>query len=308
MATKGQIIAGVTLAGIGGLAAASSYAAKRRRSRRAKNNCAPYRWDATPVVASIDQLLDEGADDRDEIARVVATEHFGIYPGGGEVVFPPVGSPPKGVSCVWQKTVELVDIVIDERGGFSAKPHEIIAEWQSPEGNPRPGSLYYQPRGQVYFGNTGIVATALRNAGVPDNTQNRIAYLRFIECSPWNDALYNVELSDTALAQRFRTSPRRGISQNPQHSDNIMRMSQGLPPRRAAIETSMTAHQGGGHHAFMWLPLIEPGAQVPVIAAFPDGRSGINPPAEILAFGLENVTPRTYGCEEYGNAANDLAL
>lgn len=309
MATKGQLAAGATLAIIGGLGARAVFAKRKRKKKKpAPDNCAPYQWAPGPVAASINSLLDGGGDDRDEVARVTALEHFGNYPGGGTVAFPPGAQPAAGVSCVWGRTLELVDAIIAGRGGFNAKPWEILDEWTAQEGNPEPGSLFKQPQGMVFAGNNGIVGRALTAAGVPNTAQNRVAYLRLIECSPWNDALYNVNLTDQAFAQRFRESPTRGISQNPQHSDNVQRMMQGLAPRRAAVENSMTAHQGGGRHAFMWLPLIEGGAPVPVVAAFNDGLSGINPPAEILAFGLEDVQPRTYGCEEYGPAAAQLPL
>lgn len=306
VATKGQMIAGSAAVALGVYGVYKATRKKKKR-RRPANGCAPYQWNPAPVGASINTIIDEGGDNRDEIAREVATEHFGTYPGGGVVTFPPPAQAAAGVGCIWERTLALVDAIISERG-FEEKPWEIIEGWSSPDANPQHGTLFRQSQGTLLAGAKGITGKALESAGVPNTGTNRVQYLRLIECSPWNDAIYNVNLSETAFSQRFREGPLRGISQNPQHEDNRGRMMQGLPPRRAAREDSMTQHDGGGRHAFMWLPLIEQGAPVVVAADFEDGRSGINPPADILAFGLEDVTPRVYGCPEYEASAQELPL
>ncbi len=84
-------------------------------------------------------------------------------------------------------------------------------------------------------------------------------------------------------------------------------MMLGEPPRRAI--TGKAAHDGtGGHLPFVWIPRIQPNAPVPILQDHEDGSSGINPPSDILAFGLENVPPAIYGCEQYEDAAQDLPL
>ncbi|MDP3910852.1 MAG: hypothetical protein Q8Q14_10730, partial [Gemmatimonadales bacterium] len=175
----------------------------------------------------------------------------------------------------------------------------LIDEFTSPGGEPMPGTLYYQRQGDMAF---DIARWTLQNAGIPNTAANRIALLRLIECSPYNDAVYGVKLSENAFKQRFRSDQPYGISGNPQHHDNLMRMKQGLPVRRAAQRNSMSGHEtvpGGGRHAAMWIPLLAQGIEVvgpSAVLAWQDGTSGINPPPEILDLGIENVPPGEYGC------------
>lgn len=305
MATRGQILAG---AGFAALAGYGIYRArkKKKKKKRKPTQCAPYQWDPTPVAASIHALLDEGAQDADEIAAIVATEHFGSYPGGGTAAFPPPAQAPAGVACVWERTLALVDAIVEERG-FQADPWEIVDEWTSPENKPLPGTLF-KPKAGSGWGIASVAREALENAGIPNPKNqngvfaNQLALRNMIECSPWNDALYGV-----AGAGGKGGPGGRGINLNASHADNLHRMTSGLPPRRAA--TGKASHDGtGGHLPFIWIPKLETGAPVPVVAQFEDGRSGINPPAEILAFGIENVPPGIYGCEPYQEAAGDLPL
>lgn len=176
---------------------------------------------------------------------------------------------------------------------------ELIDQYESPGGEPESGHLYYQRTGDMGF---DIARWVIGNAGIPQTAANRIAYLRLIECSPYNQALYTVKLSDSAMKGRFRTDPDVGISGNPQHHDNRNRMMQGIAPRRAAQRNSMSAHEdvpGGARHAFMWLPLLKPDATVVgpnAVATWQDGSSAINPPPEIVALGFENVPAGEYGC------------
>lgn len=186
---------------------------------------------------------------------------------------------------------------------------DLIREFESDGGKPNMGSLYYQRQGDQLF---EIARWVINNAGIPQSAQNRIAYLRLVECSPYNQALYTVRLSENAFGQRFRTDPDVGVSGNPQHHDNRNRMMQGLAPRRAAAKHSMTAHEtvpGGGRHAFMWLPLLKGGTEVVgpnAVAVWQDGSSAINPPPEILALGFENVPAGEYGCAPWATQVDAL--
>lgn len=305
MATRGQILTATgfaIIAGWGGYQALK----KKKKKKKAAGTCAPYRFDANAVSVSINTMIDQGADDRDQIAIAVANEHFGAYPGGGTAVFPPAPNAPPGITCVWENTLALVDAIVDARG-FEGKPWEIVEEWTSPSGKPTPGLLFRVEPGSGW-GVSSVAREALKNAGIPNPKNannvypNQLAMMKLIECSPWNDALYGV------VGGGGKQGPGgRGIQLNASHADNKQRMLQGLPPRRAA--TGLSSHDGGGGHLpYLWVPLLEPNAPVPIPAQWTDGRSGINPPVEVLAFGMDNVPPGIYGCEAYQEAAADLPL
>jgi hypothetical protein len=208
------------------------------------------------------------------------------------------------VSCIWHKVLELVDQIIAARG-FPVKPWEVIEEWT--RDTPTPGFMFrVQPEAGLNMAN--IAGKVLRNAGIPNEKNangvfvNRYAMQRLMECSPYNDALYGFPGSGSEQGPNGR-----GINLNATHADNMQRMMEGKPPIRTI--TGKTSYQGpGGHLPFIWIPLLEQGAPVPVIANWSDGRSGINPPVEILAFGIENVQPGIYGCDEYGQAASELPI
>ena len=303
MATKGQILAGAVVATIVGFGGYNVWKKSKKRTTTPPA-CSPYKWDPVPVSASVNALIDSGMTDRDQIAATVATEHFSYYPGGGTVAFPPTGTPAKGVGCIWQKVLELVDAIIAGRE-FPVKPWEVINEWTRDE--PTPGFMFrVQPDANLSV--SAIARKALRAAGIPDEKNangvyaNRLAMQRLLECSPYNDAVYSFAGSGAGLGPDGR-----GINLNATHADNKQRMMQGRPARRSI--TGQSAHDGtGGHLPFMWIPLIEQGAPVPVVANWADGRSGINPPVEILAFGLENVQPGIYGCNESGESASELPI
>jgi hypothetical protein len=186
----------------------------------------------------------------------------------------------------------------------------LIDQFTSPPGSPATGTLYYQrgatqdAQGDWHAGDMWqeITKWALQNAGIPNTAANRIALQRLIECSPYNDALYGVKLSASAFGGRFRQDQPYGISGNAQHHDNLQRMKQGMPVRRAAYRHSMSDHEtvpGGGRQAALWIPLLQQGIEAigpSAVLDWQDGSSGINPPPEILALGFENVPAAEYGC------------
>lgn len=302
MATKGQIIAGTVIAAIVGLGG-YNYWKKSKRIKKKPNNCSPYKWAEQPVVASTNRLIDDGYTDRDEIAQIVATEHFGNYPGGGTVAFPPGAKPAPGVQCVWKRTLNIVDAIIAGRG-FPVKPWEVVDDWTRDV--PTPGFMY-RVDPSTGWGVSSVAREALKNGGIPNPINpngvypNQAAMIRLLECSPYNDALYSF-----AGSGGKRGPDGRGIVLHAVvHADNKQRMMRGESARRSI--TGFKSHDGtGGHLPYLWIPLLEPGAPVPVVADWEDGRSGINPPVEILAFGMENVPKAIYGCEEYNAAAQDL--
>jgi hypothetical protein len=179
------------------------------------------------------------------------------------------------------------------------KPWEVIQEWTRDV--PTPGFMFRVQPNEGWNMST-LAREAIKNAGISNTASNRVAMQRLMECSPYNDALYN-----WPGAGAERGPDGRGINLNATHADNMDRMMQGKPARRAI--TGMGAHDGtGGRLPYLWIPLLEQGAPVPVVANWSDGRSGINPPVEILAFGLENVQPGIYGCSEYGESASELPI
>lgn len=75
----------------------------------------PYVWDQQAVMNSIESELAGGETDPAVIAVNVADEHFGTHPtSGNQVTFPPTGTPPPGVRCVWVRITDLVNKIILE--------------------------------------------------------------------------------------------------------------------------------------------------------------------------------------------------
>lgn len=296
------LLAGGTAIAVG---AGVAYARGKKKKKKTKKvtgcNPAPYAWNEGAVSASIQSMIQDGQLDPAALSAAVASEHFGSYPSGGMQSFPPGPSPARGVSCVWSRVQSLVNQHLASAGP-APKPHEVVQKWIRDE--PTPGFLYrVQPEQGMSM--SKMAQQALANAGVPNPKNNNgvyvnsLNYRNMIECSPWNDALLN-----TADSGGKGGPDGRGISLNAVHDDNVTRMMMGQPPRRAA--TGKSSHDGGGHLPLVWLPAIEPGAPVPVLMEWNDGFMGINPPEEILAFGLENVFPGQYGCDPWREEAGGI--
>jgi len=87
------------------------------KGKNKSKSCKPFKFNTTLVRTQIEIEIADGETDPLKIAVDVATELFSAYPNGGEVVLPP---PPddkrKGVQCVWEKVLNLVAVVIDEKG------------------------------------------------------------------------------------------------------------------------------------------------------------------------------------------------
>lgn len=283
-------------------------------------NPTPYTWNEGPVRALINAEIDDGADDSLAVATDVANELFGQYPGGGVVKFPPTqGMQLAGVECIWSRVVALVTQIFKDRGivpkGDDPKPWEIVNPYlEDPDdgGMIRDGSLLrVRPNlGMSFYGENkwSIAYKALQNAQVPATGANRIEYTRLIQCSPWNDALTATAKWDGGGYPKFGAGRNgRAIPLNANHADNKQKLLQGQSPRRAA--TDYNSHDGsGGHLPLIWLPKIEHGAPAVVVALNDDGTSGINPPRDILEFGLENVNPGTYGCDPFSSDAEPLVF
>jgi len=274
------------------------------RPRTGASECPPYTWDEAEVASTIESLFTQGSLSMEAVAAAAATENFGTHPSGGAAFFPPEGDSLPGVDCIWAMVYDLTQRM------WASRPDEVdyaelVANFESGNSEPEMGTFFDRGQGDDIL---LVSRWTLQNAGIPSGSAspgsaNRIAYLRLMECSPYNDALYNVKLDEASYPSRFRNDQPYGISGYPQHYDNLMRMKQGLAPRRAARRSSMSATSeqvpGGKRPADMWLPLLKPGTEFVgpnSVAVWQDGTSAINPPAEILALGLENVPPADYGC------------
>lgn len=281
--------------------------AATRPTRGAVEQCAPYTWNPDAVAATIDALVGQGGMTMEDVAAATANEHYGHHPGGAVVQFPPANGL-AGVQCVWALVYDMTQRIWAERGP-DVDYNELVSQFESGNGQPETGTFFDRRQGD----NLSTVARrVLDNAGIPQSSANRIAVMRLIECSPYNDAVYNVKLSENSFKSRFRQDQPYGISGYPQHHDNLLRMKQGLPVRRAALRNSMDKHEaipGGPRHADMWVPLLKPGTEVVgpnSVAVWQDGSSAINPPTEILALGFENVPPGEYGCAPWTTNVESL--
>lgn len=86
-------------------------------SNKKGKSCKPFKFTTTVVRAAIEVEIADGETDPLKIAMDVATDLFGTYPNGGEVNYPPnPNDTRKGVQCVWEKVLNLVAVVIDEKG------------------------------------------------------------------------------------------------------------------------------------------------------------------------------------------------
>jgi hypothetical protein len=269
---------------IAGSAAVAAFALLNRKAsagqRRTGGECSPYSFDGNAVKAAIDDAITNGADTAEHVAITVATKLYSNHPSGVTVAFPPAADAPAGARCVYERILGLAK---DAVGGW----RDIIDTWTGLPGAPEPGKFYKQSQGEIFFGGDGVVSRTLEVAGVPNTGTNRANYLYAMECSPFNDAVYNRDLDEAGVKNRARSGWPRGIIQAPQYPNNYLRAIQGKPFKRG----------NGNDFAFAWLPLIEPTPDGGfAIAMWPDGSSGINPPAEVLALGFEGVPSKQYGC------------
>lgn len=284
------------------LGARAVYAATRPRPG-ATEPCPPYTWDPVAVGATIESLIAQGGMSLEDVAATAATEHYGHHPGGGVANFPATNGL-VGAACIYQRVYELTQQIWAQSSHDDVDYNALVSQFESGDHQPEIGTFFNRLQGDNM---STIARKSLNNAGIEGGdtklgSDNRVAMMRLIECSPYNDAVYNVKLSEASFKSRFRSDQPYGISGYPQHHDNLLRMKQGLPVRRAALRNSMQAHETiprGAVHADMWVPLLKPGTEVVgpnSVATWQDGSSAINPPTEILALGFENVPAGDYGC------------
>lgn len=133
-----------------------------------------------------------------------------------------------------------------------------------------------------------IARSLLASRKVPATDVNVELAMDLLRCSPYNDALYGDSKVQGAA----------GLVMAPVHADNQRRLLEGLPLRRSMKHGG---HDGtGGHLPLLYVVDVEPGTPVVVVAQRPDGSSGVNPNADVLELGFENLGPPPYGCLETG--------
>jgi hypothetical protein len=193
---------------------------------------------------------------------------------------------------------KILDLANESLGHW----RELIDHWTVPTGAPIPGKFgkfYSQGKGEIFFGKNGLIGQAIEAVGIQNTENNRANYLYAMECSPFNDAVYNVDLDAAGLQNRSRTWWPRGISQTPRYVDNYQRAIIGKSFKRGS----------GNDFAMAWFPKAEATQDGEfTIVMWPDGTSAINPPAEVMALGFENVPPKQYGCGSTNYAGSKLQI
>ena len=183
----------------------------------------------------------------------------------------------------------------------SSSEESVVSKYLDPSGRAHLGRLY-----QIKIGDSPleICREALFGSREPvvdaGMRQAAMDLLVRIDCGPWNQALYGVELNKLTPghAEIDGYWTQRGVSFDPIYQDNFARMSEGLGASGA----------GGGQFALIWIPMINldkydmEGVVSTEGMHYPDtadgiGGSMIDPPKEITDLGFDSVEERTVGCD-----------
>lgn len=129
----------------------------------------PYKFVDADILASIEAEIAAGQTDRVVIATNVATEHFGKHPNGDNVVFPPQGTPPQGVQCVWDRVLELIDRqLVDQPTG----PVVFTAHGALDPGYPWPEPSIHRGQDGSHYPTPGMF-WIINHANAPKDPQGR---------------------------------------------------------------------------------------------------------------------------------------
>lgn len=179
---------------------------------------------------------------------------------------------------------------------------EYIEEWENYEGKATLGKFYQVQYGdslfeicrEALFGSRALVADPVKRRAIRDLAER-------IDCSPWNQTVYGREpefLREDHAKMVNEYWSKLGVSFLPIYQDNRSRVLQGKSPTAAK----------GNHLPWIWIPMIdlylfdETGMVSLEGMNYPDteqglGHSMIDPPAEILDLGFDEVaTKDTAGC------------
>jgi len=170
----------------------------------------------------------------------------------------------------------------------------VLSKYLGPQGRSQLGSLYQIRQGdsplaicrEALFGSRDPVTD-------PIMRQAAIDLLVRIDCSPWNQAIYGVELSKLSAghAQINEYWTQRGVSFDPVYSNNLERIDSGEAPSGAE----------GHHFALIWIPMInldklDMEGIVTTEGMYHDdgfgerGGNMVNPPSEILELGFDELS------------------
>jgi hypothetical protein len=177
----------------------------------------------------------------------------------------------------------------------------MISKYLDKDGRAQLGGLYQIKQGDTPL---GVCREALFGSRDPVTSpvmrQAAIDLLVRIDCGPWNQVVYGVELSKltSGHAQIDQYWTQRGVSFDPIYTDNFDRMSDGDAPSGAP----------GSKFAFIWIPMInldklDMEGIVTTEGMYHEdseaGRGGstIDPPPEVLALGFDDIIAGTAGCD-----------
>lgn len=256
MVQTGHVIAAGTVAAILGTLGYNHYRGKRRAARReATCDPSPYTFNDAQVAATIDSLVAQGMRDVVTVAAAAAEEHFGQYPPGGTVSFPPGTQPPRGVGCVWARTLDLAEAIL---AGAPLTPADIIDPMVSDV--PMPNTWYPVTTAD---GQAGITGVARRLFGFPVGDGRTTAVIRCIIRSGWNITYFGRVREDGNPSYHVRLGDKWfdiGPAFQPRNTNAVMRMMRGERPNRtirpSGAKITDAATQDNSYGA-IWIPDVQ---------------------------------------------------
>lgn len=201
-----------------------------------------------------------------------AGDAFVLVGDGVQSALPEVIDGPDRVRVVIPSDLPVGPYAIDVRRGtvvvesgviFTIEPAEVpIDELEDPY--PTPGAFYQVASGDTLLGtgNRSISWRALKSAGflaakaagasdaaantagsaLANNSSARLAMVRLIACSPWNDMLYGSWYTGVSNGLD-RGEHGRGIVMYSHHADNRARLAAGQPPLRNVDQGAASFYQ-----------------------------------------------------------------
>ncbi|MCA9652546.1 MAG: hypothetical protein KC501_21700 [Myxococcales bacterium] len=189
-----------------------------------------------------------------------------------------------------------------------------LAKWTDPGNYPTPGKFH-----QVGGPNSATTLQAIARKALTTafylvhgdlelakelalRSENWRAYREAIECSAWNHALYGSH-GQPGTSGYYETPHGDTISMYPAHANIASLLANGEPPERR-VRLDDPKLPPGGRHALLWLPPLDEAellqGRVKVKHAhWWTGDWMIMPPPEVLALGVAEVPPGTWGCGGY---------
>ncbi len=200
-----------------------------------------------------------------------------------------------------EDVVEEEEEEIFEEMSNPSSPDQVLIRNIGPDGKSTLGKLYQIKMGdtpleicrEALFGTRELVTDAVKRQAAKD-------LLVRIDCSPYNQALYGVPLSELneghANIDSYFTA--KGVSFDPIYQDNYKRIMDGEKP----------TSESGDHLALIYIPMVNldlfdtQGVITTEGMYYPDnvdgmGYSMIMPPQEVLDLQFDEVTSPQVGCE-----------